>query len=171
MVLNLMMKKIPFILLLLITIKQTMAQNAEFKKVLDEHITLTVPIITVDSLNQNNAQITILDAREPNEFSVSHIKNAIYVGYENFSIKKVVKKIPNDKTVVVYCSIGYRSEKIGEQLQKEGYKVYNLYGGIFNWTNQGYEVVDSTNKPTKKVHGYDKDWGKWLTKAEVVYGK
>lgn len=148
-----------------------MAQNTAFKKVLDDHIAQTVPIISVDSLYQNNTQFTILDAREPNEFSVSHIKNAIYVGYENFSIKKVVKEIPNDKPIVMYCSIGYRSEKIGEQLQKKGYKVYNLYGGIFHWANQGYEVVDSTNIPTKKVHGYDKDWGKWLTKSEVVYGK
>lgn len=148
-----------------------MAQNTAFKKVLDDHIAQTVSIISVDSLYQNNTQFTILDVRELNEFTVSHIKNSKYVGYNNFSIKKVLKEIPNDKPVVVYCSIGYRSEKIGEQLQKKGYKVYNLYGGIFHWANQGYEVVDSTNKSTKKVHGYDKDWGKWLTKSEVVYGK
>jgi rhodanese-related sulfurtransferase len=159
------------ILLFLITMQQTMAQNTAFKKVLDDHIAQTVPVISVDSLYQNNTQFTILDAREPNEFNVSHIKNAIYVGYENFFIKKAVKEIPNNKPIVIYCSIGYRSEKIGELLQRKGYKVYNLYGGIFHWVNQGYEVVDLTNKPTKKVHGYDKDWGKWLTKSEVVYGK
>lgn len=148
-----------------------MAQNPAFKKVLDDHIAQTVPIISVDSLNQHLAEFTVLDAREIEEFEVSHIKNAIYVGYTNFSIKKVSKEIPTNKPVVVYCSIGYRSEKIGEQLQKEGYKVYNLYGGIFHWTNQGYEVVDSTKKSTKKVHGYDKNWGKWLSKSEVVYGQ
>ena len=148
-----------------------MAQNTAFKKVLDDHITQTVPIISVDSLNQSLAEFTVLDAREIEEFEVSHIKNANYVGYNNFSLKKVIKEIPTNKPIVVYCSIGYRSEKIGEQLQKKGYNVYNLYGGIFQWTNQGYEVVDSTKKITKKVHGYDKNWGIWLTKSEVVYGK
>jgi len=148
-----------------------MAQDAAFKKVLDDHIAQTVPVISVDSLNQHLAEFTVLDAREIEEFEVSHIKNASYVGYNNFSIKKISKEIPTNKPIVVYCSIGYRSEKIGEQLQKKGYKVYNLYGGIFHWTNQGYEVVDSSKKTTKKVHGYDKNWGKWLTKSEVVYGK
>ncbi len=159
------------ILLFLITMQQTMAQNPAFKKVLDEHIAQTVPVITVDSLNQHLAEFTVLDAREIEEFEVSHIKKAIHVGYNNFSIKKVIKAIPTNQPIVVYCSIGYRSEKIGEQLQKKGYKVHNLYGGIFYWTNQGYEVVNSTNKATKKVHGYDKNWGKWLTISEVVYGK
>ncbi|MBW6481939.1 MAG: rhodanese-like domain-containing protein [Vicingaceae bacterium] len=165
------MKKIIPILLFLITMQQTMAQDAAFKKVLDDHIAQTVPVISVDSLNQHLAEFTVLDAREIEEFEVSHIKNASYVGYNNFSIKKISKEIPTNKPIVVYCSIGYRSEKIGEQLQKKGYKVYNLYGGIFHWTNQGYEVVDSSKKTTKKVHGYDKNWGKWLTKSEVVYGK
>jgi hypothetical protein len=64
----------------------------------------------------------------------------------------------------VYCSIGYRSEKIGEQLQKLGYKnVYNLYGSLFAWVNRGYEVVDINNKSTYTVHGYDAKWAKWIT--------
>ncbi|MDT8410844.1 MAG: rhodanese-like domain-containing protein [Vicingaceae bacterium] len=165
------MKRITYILLFLINMQQTMAQNTAFKKVLDDHIAQTVPVISVDSLHQHFAEFTVLDTREIEEFEVSHIKNAIHVGYNNFSIKKVSKEISTNKPIVVYCSIGYRSEKIGEQLQKKGYNVYNLYGGIFHWTNQGYEVVNSTKKTTKKVHGYDKNWGIWLTKSEVVYGK
>lgn len=165
------MKKIIYIFLYLLTMQQIMAQSTAFKKVLDDHITQTVPLISVDSLNKNDLPFTILDAREKTEFEISHIKNAIWVGYDSFNLSQTIKKIDKSKPVVVYCSIGYRSEKIGEQLQKKGYKVYNLYGGIFHWTNQGFKVVDETNKPTLKVHGYDKNWGKWLTKAEVVYGK
>lgn len=148
-----------------------MAQSTAFKKVLDNHIAQTVPIITVDSLNKNTTPFTILDAREKAEFEVSHIKNAIWVGYDTFKLTETINKIDKKKPVVIYCSIGYRSEKIGEQLQKKGYTVYNLYGGIFHWENQGYEVVNSTDKSTKEVHGYDKNWSKWLTNSEVVYGK
>ena len=165
------MKRLSYILLLLITFNHLGAQSDAFKKVLDENIAQTVPIINVDSLHQNFLNFVVLDAREIEEFEISHIKNAIYVGYDNFSLRKVIKTIPANKPIVIYCSIGYRSEKIGEQLQKRGYKVYNLYGGIFHWANQGYAVFDSNQKLTKKVHGYDKNWGKWLTNSEVVFGK
>ena len=66
--------------------------------------------------------------------------------------------------------MGYRSEKIGEQLKKMGYqRVYNLYGGIFEWTNRSLPLVNKTEAPTKQVHAYDKNWGQWLDKGEKVY--
>jgi rhodanese-related sulfurtransferase len=164
------MKKILFILIL-IKAQSISAQNTAFKKVLDEHINQTVPLITVDSLKKNFSNYTILDAREKNEFEVSHIKNAIFVGYENFRISKISNKISKKTPIVIYCSIGYRSEKIAENIQKEGYQVYNLYGGIFLWANEGNEVVNTNNESTKKIHGYNKDWGKWLINSEVVYEK
>ena len=40
--------------------------------------------------------------------------------------------------IIVYCSIGVRSEDIGEKLKELGYtKILNLYGGIFDWKNKG----------------------------------
>ena len=148
-----------------------MAQNTAFKKVIDAHISNTVPIISVDSFGENISKYTVLDAREKNEFHVSHINNAIWVGYDSFNLSNTLNKINKNRPIVIYCSIGYRSEKIGEQLQQQGYKVYNLYGGIFQWTNSGFTVFDNLNKPTKKVHGYDMNWGKWLENSEVVYEK
>ena len=46
--------------------------------------------------------------------------------------------------------------------------VFNLYGGIFNCVNSGYEVVDKNNKQTKKVHGYNKEWSKSLNEERCV---
>jgi fumarate hydratase class II len=55
-------------------------------------------------------------------------------------------------------------------LEKAGFKkVMNLQGGIFDWVNNGYPVYDNDGNETKKVHAYDKSWGKWLTKGEKVY--
>jgi len=40
---------------------------------------------------------------------------------------------------------------------KAGYtNVSNLYGGIFEWVNQGNNVVDDNNRITPKVHAYGK---------------
>ncbi|RYF52680.1 MAG: rhodanese-like domain-containing protein, partial [Cytophagaceae bacterium] len=35
--------------------------------------------------------------------------------------------------------------------------------------NQGNPVVDSTGKPTRRVHAYSRTWGIWLNRGEKVY--
>ena len=80
------------------------------------------------------------------------------------------KLIDKNATIIVYCSVGIRSEDIAEKLQKAGYKnVFNLFGGIFEWKNKQNTVVDSTNNPTEKVHTFSKEWSKWLKKGIKVY--
>jgi len=110
-----------------------------------------------------------IDTREKREFQVSHINNAIWSGYEDFNLARI-SKVPKNQRIVIYCSVGYRSEKITEKLLKAGYtNVSNLVGGIFEWKNLGYPVVDSNGKETEQVHAYDKVWGIWLNKGEKVY--
>lgn len=146
-------------------------QNPAFKQKIEETITHSIPIITAEQLQKklNIPNLVLLDAREPNEYKVSHLPNALQVGYDNFNLKKIAP-IDKNAIVVIYCSIGYRSEKIGEQLKKKGYsKVYNLYGGIFEWVNTGYQVVDNKEQSTKKVHTYNKEWSKWLENGTKIY--
>ncbi len=161
--------KLPQILLFLFCSFHVFTQKDNgFSNMVNEHLSLTVPIISVEDLYKVKRDVILLDAREIEEYNVSHIKNAIHIGYKNFD-KSKMKNIAKDKKVVVYCSIGYRSEKIGEQLQKLGYKnVLNLYGSLFAWVNKGYEVVDNANKPTYKVHGYDEKWAKWVTNKKYT---
>lgn len=142
----------------------------DFDKMLDDLLSKSVPMIEPDALQQLKDQksVVILDAREEEEYRVSHLPNAQWVGYKNFDISKV--HADKDAEIIVYCSVGYRSEKIGEQLEEAGYtNVKNLYGGIFNWKNSGHNVVDQSNKKTEKVHAYNKSWGKWLKSGEKVY--
>jgi len=116
----------------------------------------------------NDSTIVFLDARTKKEYEVSHIKNAIWVGYDEFK-KAKVGDFPKNQKMVVYCSVGYRSEKIAERLQKAGYEnVSNLYGGIFEWKNQDGKVYDD-HGITENVHAFDKTWGIWLNEGEKVY--
>lgn len=148
---------------------QARTNDAEFDAMLKDLLSHTVPEVTADEVNQlDKSDLIFIDAREKNEYEVSHIQDAVWVGY-NFFKSKRVKELPKDKKVIVYCSVGYRSEKISEKLIKMGFEdVSNLYGGIFDWTNKGYEVVKGDTK-TNKVHAYDKNWGRWLKKGEKVY--
>lgn len=124
--------------------------------------------ISVDSLRKIEKNVLLLDAREPNEYDVSHMEGAINVGYKNFNSTSI-DSINKDTTVVVYCSVGYRSEKIAEDLQTMGFEnVLNLYGGIFEWKNSGLPLITESG-PTDKIHAYSKGWGVWLSKGEKVY--
>lgn len=110
----------------------------------------------------------LLDTREKEEYEVSHLKGAKWVGYNTFSIESV-KDISKDQTIVVYCSIGARSQEIGKKLKDAGYqKVYNLYGGIFHWVNEDMPVFNQENE-TDRVHAYSRSWGIWLNKGIKVY--
>lgn len=135
----------------------------------------TVPYQYIDS-KVNFNKVLLLDAREWEEYEVSHIENAIYVGYSKFNGKKFQKQYPDkEQTIVVYCSLGVRSEDIAEKLQKMGYKnVKNLYGGIFLWKNLGFEVVkgsEGNGVRTDSIHAFSKEWSKYLIKGIKTYTK
>jgi len=130
----------------------------------------TIPYISVEELSKKK-NVLLLDSREVKEFKVSHLKGATCVGYDNFKIKNIKKKIKDkDTEIVVYCSLGIRSEDIAEKLKKAGYNnVYNLYGGIFEWKNNDQPIIDASGKTTEKVHTFNKDWSIWLQKGIKVY--
>ncbi|GGZ55612.1 rhodanese-like domain-containing protein [Mesonia mobilis] len=160
-------------LFLLLSCLSCISQNS-VEEVLDRYNSHSVPYISVEQLKaiQQKDSVILLDAREPEEFQVSHLKNATYVGYKDFSAEEIQQQFPDkNQPIVVYCSLGVRSEKIGEKLQQLGYKnIQNLYGGIFEWKNNNYPVFTSENKETNnKVHAYSRRWSKWLKNAEKVY--
>jgi rhodanese-related sulfurtransferase len=130
----------------------------------------SVPYIYVSELKERK-DLVLFDAREQKEFDISHISGAIPIGYDQFKPDNVAKNIKDKETnIVVYCSIGVRSERIGERLLKLGYKnVYNLYGGIFEYKNNGGTVVNNENQPTDSVHAYSKTWSVYLKKGLKVY--
>ncbi|SNR17531.1 conserved protein of unknown function [Tenacibaculum jejuense] len=147
--------------------------QSSLKQLLKKYNTESVPYITAEELSKEKSDYILLDARESKEYDVSSIKNGIFVGYQNFDLKRTTDVIlanKKDAKIVVYCSLGVRSEDIAEQLKKKGFtNVFNLYGGIFEWKNKGFTVINTNNKPTEKVHAFDKEWGKWLKKGIKVY--
>lgn len=157
-------------ILFLITSTVTFGQE-KLDKLLDTWNKRNVPYISVETLAMLKSDAILLDAREQKEYDVSHLEDAVYVGYNKFNLKKTIPKLPKDKNtkIVVYCSLGIRSETVAHKLINAGYtNVYNLYGGIFKWKNSDFQVVDTLGQPTEKVHAFDKKWGKWLKKGEKV---
>jgi len=166
------MSKIKLLLLLMIGLHlfRSNAQEVEsttYNWMLKALLSHTVKEINVKEAVEKNEALFV-DSREKEEYEVSHIKDAVFVGYNNLKLKPL-NSIEKSREIIVYCSVGYRSEKVAEKLFKMGFTdVKNLYGGIFEWKNQGFPVWNDAEE-TEKVHAYDKKWGIWLKKGEKVY--
>ncbi|WP_246139118.1 rhodanese-like domain-containing protein [Gelidibacter salicanalis] len=147
------------------------SQN-DLAELLQQHNNHNVPYISVQELAMPKTNTIIFDTREFEEYQISRIANSIFVGYNTFDINQATLHLKDKhQAIVVYCSLGIRSEKIAQQLQKAGYtSVYNLYGGIFEWKNADFTIVDSDGYPTDNVHAYSEAWSKWLLKGTKVYG-
>lgn len=163
------MRKHQINIILLISFLSYQLSAQSISEVIEKYTTGSVEWIHATEIQPE--KFLFLDAREKEEFSVSKIQNAKYVGYSQFEIAEISKQFPNkNQPIIVYCSLGVRSEHVALQLKEAGYsKVYNLYGGIFEWKNKGFEVFDSANRPTENVHAFSKKWSVYLTKGKRVY--
>ncbi len=161
------MRHLSSLLLLLSIIVSAHGQQA-FDEKMNSLYKRTVPLIKASQLKEKS-NVILLDTRSPEEFKVSHIAGAQMIDYDNFKMTDV-ESIDKNAEVIVYCSVGYRSERIGERLQKIGFtNVKNLYGGIFDWKNQDLEVLNKNEQSTDSVHTYNRAWSKWLYKGIKVY--
>ncbi len=127
------------------------------------------PHLAVNSLKKMDKDaVVLLDTRSYEEYEISHIQGARWVGFDAFNVSKV-GNLPKDTTIVLYCSIGYRSSLVGKKLKDAGYReVYNLWGGIFAWVNQGQPIYVN-NYPTNQIHPYSPAWGFWLRRGDKTY--
>ena len=102
-----------FIIFLIFVSGISFAQK-KLSKLLDKENSGSIPYIYVEELAESEA--ILLDAREQKEYNTSHLKNAIFVGYDFFKLDSLTPLIPNKTSeIVVYCSLGIRSEDIAEK--------------------------------------------------------
>jgi len=112
---------------------------------------------------EDGRNVVLLDTREAEEFEVSHLKNA-HLATSVPDALKVLEKASSDSIVVLYCSVGYRSSKIAERLERRGIpNVYNLEGSLFQWANEQRPIYSGA-KRTDTVHPFDNEWGQLLEK-------
>lgn len=154
-----------------ISIAQENGSKQNFDQMVRSYYKNSVPLIYPHQLYKKmvaKEDFYLLDTRETEEFKVSSLKNAIHVGYDHFLLE-TVKNIDKNASIIVYCTIGARSENIGEKLKKNGFtNIHNLYGGLIHWKNEGYKVF-SGHLETYNIHVYSKKWGKWLNVGNPVY--
>jgi rhodanese-related sulfurtransferase len=83
----------------------------------------------------------ILDVREPQEYKMGHIPNAVNIprGVLEYKIGGIISD--KNTPILVYCKVGGRGTFAAEVLGKLGYtSVVNLGGGWEAWETAGYPV-------------------------------
>lgn len=87
--------------------------------------------------------VQLLDVRTPQEYAEGHIDGALNINVQSDDFQRVVEKeLTKDSTILVYCRSGRRSMDAAEILNKLGYKVVNLKGGIIEWKEDGFPVTN-----------------------------
>lgn len=105
-------------------------------------------------------QPILLDARSKAEYNISHLLQAKRIEPYHPNLEAIASG--KDVPILVYCSVGYRSASVAEQLAQVGFSdVYNLEGSIFQWVNEGRPIYQN-ECPTTLVHPYNARWGQLL---------
>ena len=113
------------------------------------------------SLAAANQDVYILDTRSREEYDVSHIPGAIWIDPSDRTFPELTG-VDKKTKIVAYCSVGYRSSKVARRLSAAGYDdVANLEGSIFQWANEGRQLVDGAGTAST-VHQYNERWGQLL---------
>jgi len=97
--------------------------------------------IQPDALEENAANIQIVDVREPDEYhgSLGHIHGAKLLPLGTLAARTT--ELARDRPVVAVCRSGARSAQASVLLQRGGFNdVANLAGGMLRWRAEGYPV-------------------------------
>lgn len=84
-------------------------------------------------LGEENS-IEIIDVREDEEVAQGMIEDAKHIPLQEISSH--IDSLSKDKHYVLVCRSGARSMRAATYLDKHGYKVTNLAGGMLEWDGE-----------------------------------
>ena len=91
--------------------------------------------------NKDNAGFVVLDVRTAGEVKEVCILNAMNIDIRSSEFVAKAVKLNKERTYLVHCSSGARSQTALKALQKLGFlKLYHLDGGIMAWEKEGLQV-------------------------------
>jgi rhodanese-related sulfurtransferase len=102
--------------------------------------------MNVEDFSKKTAEsgVVILDVRTPGEFMTGHIQDAQNIDFESGSFESQIESLDKNGTYAVYCRRGNRSGQAVKVMQDAGFKdIYNLDGGVIDWTNAGKALVNN----------------------------
>jgi rhodanese-related sulfurtransferase len=94
------------------------------------------------AMQTNNESVVYLDVREPNEWNLGRIPNAVHLPRGNLE-SKIEALVDRGQRVVIYCARGNRSALAALTLQQMGYEnVASMARGFGGWVDVNGEVEE-----------------------------
>ena len=89
----------------------------------------------------NGEQGVVLDIRAHKDFTAGHIVDALNIPYEKIAERMVELDKHKSKTIILVDAMGQHSGTICRELEKAGYTVAKLGGGIASWRGDNLPLV------------------------------
>ncbi|MBK22697.1 MAG: MPT-synthase sulfurylase [Halobacteriovorax sp.] len=125
-----------------------------------------VPQVSIEEYlkwKSEGTELVLVDVRPIEERRVSIIPGAISSKeFESHSTKYQNKK------VVAYCTIGYRSSEYVRKLKKKNIEAFNLKESLLGWAHRGLKF-EVNGVETNKAHVYEEAWNFLPTGYEGVF--
>ena len=84
----------------------------------------------------------IIDVRTADEFNSGHLAKAVNIDYYSPNFKSNIAKLDRNIEYLIYCRTGVRGAAATQIMLDIGFtRVYNLTGGILEWTKAGYPTA------------------------------
>lgn len=97
--------------------------------------------VTVFGQKLTSDNVQLLDVRTSEEFSQGYIPDAMLADWkEKEEFERRVSAMDKERPVLVYCLSGGRSKQAAEYLDSQGFKVWELKGGISAWKQEDKKV-------------------------------
>jgi rhodanese-related sulfurtransferase len=93
-------------------------------------------------MNQlQTGNVILIDVRSAKEFKKEHLPNAVNIDFYNQKFEDEFHKLSHDKTIVLYCNHGERSDLALTFLASVKIQnVFHLKGGIAAWKKCGLKI-------------------------------
>lgn len=118
-----------FILALIIDLKAQLVENVDAVKF-------------KDLIGKGN--MILLDVRTLGEYSRGHIQGSTLIDISDRDFASKVSMLQKDKTILIYCLSGSRSDAAAGYMSRQGFKkIYTLQQGIMTWSRQGFSLEQS----------------------------
>ena len=75
-----------------------------------------------------NDQYIIIDIRDKKDYEKGHIPHAINIPFDDFEENGI--KLPKNKKYILYCERGGSSLLLARQMDREGFEVLSISGGL-----------------------------------------
>jgi hydroxyacylglutathione hydrolase len=106
----------------------------------DEKLEMISSITAAEMKDYMKKDTEVLDVRKPNEWSVSHLKDAVFLPLADFPGN--LSGLDKNKPYIVHCGGGYRSMTAISIMKNHGFKnLFNVYGGFSAMQQAGLPIV------------------------------